>query len=294
MKNNFIFYTDYAEFLEELPREEVGDLMFALIAYQQDGTLPDFKKGSGLSMAFKFIKSKMDRDNSKYEEICEQRKAVGKKGGRPKKSEVEEDIQEPCEDEQECFEDNLALSEKPKGFEKKQKVSEKPKGFEKKQKVSEKPKGFEKKQKVREKPDKDNDNDKDTDKDKDTFTPNTRMRAKASPEEMATKYCDNPPLVNAMAEFIRYRKELRKPMTDEAVRLMYMKLDELTQSTDEKITILQQSIREGWSGVYALGGDRAGRGNIMPGGHTSTAEQLEESYRMMADWSGGADKPDGS
>lgn len=286
MKNNFIFYTDYAEFLEELPREEVGDLMFALIAYQQDGTLPDFKKGSGLSLAFKFIKSKMDRDNSKYEEICEQRKAVGKKGGRPKKSEVEEDIQEPCEDEQECFEDNLALSEKPKGFEKKQKVREKP----------------------------DKDKDKDNDNDKDTYTPTTRVRAResvaesnthvgakappedVSPEEAAGRYCNDQALVNAMIDFIRYRKKIRKPMTDEAVRLMYKKLSDLTSSTDEQVAMLQQSIREGWSGVYALDGSSGDRRTgTMPRGHTSTAEQLEESYKMMADWSAtGTTEQDGS
>ena len=98
-KGSFVFYTEYREHLSMLPPEQVGELMFALIDYQETGEVPDLPKGSALAMCFSFIKARMDKDNSKYEEKCERNRSNGKKGGRPTKemdiSETEENPTEP-------------------------------------------------------------------------------------------------------------------------------------------------------------------------------------------------------
>ena len=84
-KGSFVFYTEYREHLSMLPLEQVGELMIALIDYQETGEVPDLPKGSALAMCFSFIKARMDKDNSKYEEKCERNRSNGKKGGRPTK-----------------------------------------------------------------------------------------------------------------------------------------------------------------------------------------------------------------
>lgn len=98
-KGSFVFYTEYREHLSMLPPEQVGELMFALMDYQETGEVPDLPKGSALAMCFSFIKARMDKDNSKYEEKCERNRSNGKKGGRPTKetdnSETEENPNKP-------------------------------------------------------------------------------------------------------------------------------------------------------------------------------------------------------
>ena len=98
-KGSFVFYTEYREHLSMLPPEQVGELMFALMDYQETGKVPDLPKGSALAMCFSFIKKRMDKDNSKYEERCERNRSNGKKGGRPTKeteiSKTEENPNKP-------------------------------------------------------------------------------------------------------------------------------------------------------------------------------------------------------
>ena len=98
-KGSFVFYTEYREHLSMLPPEQVGELMFALMDYQETGEVPDLPKGSALAMCFSFIKKRMDKDNSKYEERCERNRSNGKKGGRPAKetdnTETEENPNKP-------------------------------------------------------------------------------------------------------------------------------------------------------------------------------------------------------
>lgn len=63
-KGSFVFYTEYREHLSMLPPEQVGELMFALMDYQETGEVPDLPKGSALAMCFSFIKKRMDKDSS--------------------------------------------------------------------------------------------------------------------------------------------------------------------------------------------------------------------------------------
>jgi predicted phage replisome organizer len=52
-------------------------------------------------------------------------------------------------------------------------------------------------------------------------------------------------------DFIASRKK-KSPMTDKAIELIIKKLDEMTNDNDEKIQIINQSIMNGWKGIFPL------------------------------------------
>jgi hypothetical protein len=84
-KNSFIIYHEYAEHFEMLDDAELGQLIRAIMEYEQHQTIPNLPKH--LALAFSFIKKDLDYNRDKYEEICEKNKLNGKKGGRPPKTE---------------------------------------------------------------------------------------------------------------------------------------------------------------------------------------------------------------
>lgn len=53
-------------------------------------------------------------------------------------------------------------------------------------------------------------------------------------------------------DFKKHRKQLKKPMTEKAVSLLLTKLDTIANSEEEKIQILNQSIENGWQGIFPL------------------------------------------
>ena len=65
-------------------------------------------------------------------------------------------------------------------------------------------------------------------------------------------YSDIPSLNEAILAFVDFRKKIKKPMTDHAVDLMLGKLDKMSDSADGKIAILNQSILNGWQGIFPL------------------------------------------
>lgn len=65
-------------------------------------------------------------------------------------------------------------------------------------------------------------------------------------------YSDVPELNAALVSFVEYRKKIKKPMTDHAVKLMINKLNSMTASIEEQIEILNQSIVNGWQGIFPL------------------------------------------
>ena len=84
MKNSFLIYHEYKEILEDLTDEEVGILFRAILDYEIEGTIPNFK--GLMKMAFKVIQGNLDRDRNKYDKRCETSAENGKLGGRPRKS----------------------------------------------------------------------------------------------------------------------------------------------------------------------------------------------------------------
>ncbi|AEY65830.1 phage replisome organizer N-terminal domain-containing protein [Clostridium sp. BNL1100] len=59
-------------------------------------------------------------------------------------------------------------------------------------------------------------------------------------------------LESAIDDFKDYRKKIRKPMTDRAVQLLIIELNKLASDDETKIQILNQSIVNGWQGVFEL------------------------------------------
>lgn len=266
-KGSFVFYTEYREHLSMLPPEQVGELMFALMDYQETGEVPDLPKGSALAMCFSFIKARMDKDNSKYEEKCERNRSNGKKGGRPTKET-----------------DNPETEENPN----------KPNGFsENRMVISETEENPNKPKKA------DNDNEYDNDSDNEEYihTP-TKARACAHAEvekprkkSEPVKYSDDPELDEAIHEYIKFRKGIKSPMTDRAITLTINRLNSLSHDKNEQIKIINQSIMRGWKSVYPLKDDGKSRGqprNVNPNGfanfkQTDHSEQLGQLEKMLAD-----------
>ena len=114
-----------------------------------------------------------------------------------------------------------------------------------------------------------------------------KPRKKSEP----VKYSDDPELNDAIAEFVKFRKGIKKPMSDRAITLMMNKLESLSHDKHEQVQILNQSIMQGWTGLYALKDDGKSRGqprNVNPNGfanfkQTDNTEQLSQLEKMLAD-----------
>lgn len=65
-------------------------------------------------------------------------------------------------------------------------------------------------------------------------------------------YTDLSELREALTEFVEVRKKLRKPFTDGAFKLMLSKLDKLATTDEDKAGIIQQSVINGWQGIFPL------------------------------------------
>lgn len=71
--------------------------------------------------------------------------------------------------------------------------------------------------------------------------------------EVAVATLDAPAEVKQrMQEFVIMRKSIKKPMTGNAVRLMYGRLQKLSKEPSTQCEILEQSIRHSWQDVYEL------------------------------------------
>ena len=132
MRDSFVLYTEYMAQIELLNMEQRGELLTAIMNHALGRASPELDAVT--SMAFSFIRSRMDRDGEKYEKTVEARKEAGKMGGRPKAN----------------------------GFSEKQTKAKKANGFSEKQTKAKKPVY-----------DPDNDPDSDCDNDKNNMSPPT-------------------------------------------------------------------------------------------------------------------------
>ena len=88
----------------------------------------------------------------------------------------------------------------------------------------------------------------------------------------------SPELADALAAFAEHRKKLKKPMTDYAKKLLLKKLQKLAKTEQEQIAILNQSIENGWQGVFPLGGERKQKQ-----AKQSAADMADDVIRMMSE-----------
>lgn len=74
----------------------------------------------------------------------------------------------------------------------------------------------------------------------------------------------SPELREAIEGFIEYRKKIKKPMTDRAVELLIGKLYKMASTDAERVEMLNQSVLNGWQGVFELKGEakKTGTNNV--------------------------------
>jgi hypothetical protein len=65
------------------------------------------------------------------------------------------------------------------------------------------------------------------------------------------RYVENELLNQAILDFIEYRKK-KAPMTDKAIQLMIKELNKLSSNTTVQKAIINQSIMNGWRGIFPL------------------------------------------
>jgi len=53
-------------------------------------------------------------------------------------------------------------------------------------------------------------------------------------------------------QYMQHRKVLKKPLTPQAIRLAFKKLEELQQQGDDPVEVINQSILNGWIGLFPL------------------------------------------
>lgn len=82
--NSFVLYTDSRNLIELLTDEQSGKLLKAIFSYVEEGEAPDLDDVS--TVVFTAIRNYLDRDQAKYQEVCQKRAEYGRKGGEAKAS----------------------------------------------------------------------------------------------------------------------------------------------------------------------------------------------------------------
>jgi hypothetical protein len=86
---------------------------------------------------------------------------------------------------------------------------------------------------------------------------------------------------------MEFRKSIKKPMTDHAVALLITKLNGMTSYIPEQIEIINQSIVNGWQGVFPLKDDKAQAVRKTGYQKQTKAEEMNDFYAMAASFGEG-------
>ena len=97
-------------------------------------------------------------------------------------------------------------------------------------------------------------------------------------------YSDVPELNETIIAFIDYRKSIKKPMSDRAITLLLGKLNKMSNSVQEQIEILNQSILNGWQGIFPLKSDsESGKRKASFQGRNYDFDELEKKLIGKSD-----------
>lgn len=83
-------------------------------------------------------------------------------------------------------------------------------------------------------------------------TNNKKEKEKTNIDKIINTYTENNSLVEAIKDFIKMRKTIKKPITDRGLKMILNKLDQYGNNDLEKIEILENSIVNCWQGVFEL------------------------------------------
>lgn len=70
--------------------------------------------------------------------------------------------------------------------------------------------------------------------------------------EVIKEYTSNPLLIESLNDFIKMRKANKGAFTDKALTLLLGKLDKLAKTDQQKIDLLNESILNGWKGIFPI------------------------------------------
>lgn len=81
---------------------------------------------------------------------------------------------------------------------------------------------------------------------------NTSNNNKLNIKTIINTYTDDINLQQSLKDFAEMRKAIKKPLTERAWKIIFNKLDDITDDTSLKIAVLNQSIEHSWQSVYPL------------------------------------------
>lgn len=76
MKKSIIIYADCIAILEELTYEQIGRLFKAIFSYINEEPVTEISGDPAVKMAFKVLKTQIDRDAERYAEKCEKNRQI--------------------------------------------------------------------------------------------------------------------------------------------------------------------------------------------------------------------------
>lgn len=79
-KKSFILFTENRKQIEQLSSEEAGILFKAILAYVDEGIIPQLDRT--VAMCFSFMQCQLDRNIEKWNAVKEKHAQNGKKGGK--------------------------------------------------------------------------------------------------------------------------------------------------------------------------------------------------------------------
>ena len=92
---------------------------------------------------------------------------------------------------------------------------------------------------------------------------------------MMAEWTQNPVLLDKLEAWRAMRERIRKPLTCEALRLAFLKLDEMAPDDAGKIAILEQSIFNSWQGLFQLKDTAESTGRLQGGTRILSFEEME-------------------
>ena len=105
---------------------------------------------------------------------------------------------------------------------------------------------------------KDKEKEKEKDKDKYIYKGGSRGGKQSDFKDVLDDSDLTDPVKDTLQDFIKMRKNIKKPMTAYALKLLIGRLKKLSDSEDMQIEILNQSILHSWQDVYELKTDSGG------------------------------------
>lgn len=78
------------------------------------------------------------------------------------------------------------------------------------------------------------------------------QQKKEKSNDIFAEYTENPELLDALKDFEKMRKSIKKPLTDRAKKMLLNALNKLAKDDKTKIAILNQSIFHNWQGIFEL------------------------------------------